>query len=299
MRRLLLYVTLDRADHRDAAGGPGAHLHNFERLRDIAAGWRPDIRVDHRWRPELSAAALEDPSLLALFLSGSFDEWVEAFREPAWRRQLDAYAALIRATRVPILAVCGSHQFLAYAYGGWRAIGHMAPAGQRPVSAADESDGVCRAPNPRVGETGVYAFRAARPDPILAGLPDRLCFVEYHHDQVLEDALPEGAVSLLEPGELEDALQAPPCDLGAAVVRPGAPPERFVHRPVAAPEELCRVQALRYRVPPAGRLVYSVQFHPELDWRADDPRAAMANAHGPAFIRNFLALAGRYWGDEG
>jgi GMP synthase-like glutamine amidotransferase len=300
-RRVLLYVTLDRADHRDGEGGPGAHRRNFERLRDIAAAWRPGTRTEHRWCPELTPAALDDPSLLAVFLSGSFTEWVEAFRCPAWRLQLDAYAALVRASRAPMLAVCGSHQFLAYAYGGWRAVGHMPPAGQRAVSAADESDGVFRAPNPRVGETGVFAFRAeraaARADPILAGLPDRLHFVEYHHDQVLEDALPGCAVSLLAPDGADEALQAPAYDLGEASTRPGAPAERFTHRPVAAPGERCRVQALRYDAPPAGRLLYSVQFHPELDWRAGDPRAQAANAHGPALLRNFLNLSARYWGE--
>jgi len=296
-RRVLLYVTLDRADHRDGEGGPGAHRRNFERLRDIAAAWRPDTQTEHRWCPELTPATLDDPSLLAVFLSGSFTEWVEAFRSPAWRRHLDAYAALVRAARAPMLAVCGSHQFLAYAYGGWGAVGHMAPAGQRPVSAADESDGVFRAPNPRVGETGVFAFRTERPDPILAGLPDRLRFVEYHHDQALEEALPDCAVSLLAPDDAEEALQAPAYDLGEVITRPGAPAEKYVHRPVASPAERCRVQAVRYDAPPAGRVLYSVQFHPELDWRADDPRAQVADAHGPALLRNFLSLSAHYWGE--
>src|SRR5947208_1158109 len=87
----------------------------------------------------LAGVAPADPSLLALFLSGSYTDWVEAFRQPEWQRLLDAWCALIRSTAAPILAVCGSHQLAAYAFGGWDAVGHMAAAGTRAVAIAEEA----------------------------------------------------------------------------------------------------------------------------------------------------------------
>lgn len=294
-RNLVLYVTLDGQQHRGPDGGPGAHATNFNNLCAIARDWRAGARVEHAWCPELSPAVLDDPQLLALVMAGSFTDWVEAMRQPEWLRMLDEYAALIRLTRVPILAICGSHQFVAYVYGGWDAVGHMADEGRTPVRASAEVDGVLRATSPRVGEVGVYAFRAEQPDPILAGLPERMHFVEYHHDEVLLDGLPPNVHSLLGPDGVDDALQRLPYDMGPAIVAPGQSPVHFIHRPVATPQERCRAQLLRCDVPPAGRVFYSTQIHPELTWDAPDQVARAANREGPILIHNFLDLADDYW----
>lgn len=142
---------------------------------------------------------------------------------------------------------------------------------------------------------GVYRFKTERNDPILAGLPDRTYFVEYHHDEVLLPALPSGVYSLLEPDGIEDAIQRPAYDMGASAVAPGAEAQTFGHRPVLAPEERSRAQALRYAVPPAGRLLYSMQFHPDLVWRSSAPQARHAQEHSRLLFSNFLDLADAYW----
>ena len=182
---------------------------------------------------------LADPYLLALVLSGSYTEWVEAYRQPTWAAQLDSYAALIRGTDLPTLAICGTHQFLAYVYAGWGAVSHMAPAGQRPVAIAEEADGVFRAPDPRIGEIGVYACRAVNADPILEGLPELCHLVEYHHDQVLASELPPEATLLLAPDGLAAAQRRLAYPMAEVEVTPGqprvacTPPRRLGPRSVA------------------------------------------------------------------
>jgi GMP synthase-like glutamine amidotransferase len=297
--RLILYITLDPESHRGPDGGPGAHATNYNNLSRIARDWRPDATLDHAWCAALTPAALEDPRLLALVMAGSFTDWVGAVRQPAWQRLLDEYAGLIRQTRVPTLAICGSHQFVAYMYGGWNAVGHMACDGAVPVRATQEADGILRAPSPRVGEVGVYAFCAAARarDPILRGMPERMHFVEYHHDEAYLDALPPNIHSLLRPDGIDDAVQLAPYDMGRAVVVPGQSPTPFAHRPVATAAERCQAQLLRCDVPPAGRVFYSAQLHPELTWDTPDLAAQAANREGPLLIHNFLDLADSYWRD--
>ena len=74
--------------------------------------------------PLLTDACLEADDLLALYLSGSFTEWYESFKNPAWNRAIDNLSDQVRCTSVPILAVCGSHQLIGRCFGGWEAIGH-------------------------------------------------------------------------------------------------------------------------------------------------------------------------------
>src|SRR5262249_11470127 len=146
-------------DHRDAAGTLRGHAPNLARVREAAISWRSDTVVRDLWCGRTTLQTLDDPDLLALFLSGSYTDWIEAQRRPAWQGLLDDFCELIRATSVPVLAVCGSHQLVAYAFGGWRAVGHMAAAGEAAVSIAEEADGRFRAPNPRIGEVGAFCYR--------------------------------------------------------------------------------------------------------------------------------------------
>jgi len=295
-RCVILYVTLDPWDHRKADGALAGHAANLAGLRAIVERYSPGLVIRDCWAPRLTPSMLMDPHLLALVLAGSYTEWVEAFRQLTWAAQLDDYAALIRGTDMPILAICGSHQFLAYVYAGWRAVGHMAHAGTPPVAVADEVDGIFRAPNPRIGEVGVYACRAVHDDPILEGLPEVSHFVEYHHDQVLASALPPKTIPLLEPHGLAGARQRPAYAMAETEVMPGQPRVAYTHAPLALPTERCQVQMLRYHVPPAGRLLYAVQFHPELSaMTALGYVAPQADADGQRLIANFLRLAKAYW----
>jgi GMP synthase-like glutamine amidotransferase len=233
---------------------------------------------------------------VALFLSGSYTEWVEAFRQPEWGCILDGFCEVVRAASVPILAVCGSHQLMAYAFGGWQSVGHMARAGTAPVAIFDESDAVFRAPNPRIGEVGTFLYRREVDDPLFASLTDDrdgpLIFSQWHCDQVLSSALPPGAVSLLRPAGLNRAVQDRELtSRGVVTVTPGEPAVPYSHRSVETAEESCRVQALRYDVPPTGRVLYATQFHPDL---AGKDSAGNAD-HGIRLLHNFLDIATAYW----
>jgi GMP synthase-like glutamine amidotransferase len=284
-RRMVLYITIDHDDHHETDGTAGRHAPNFDNLRRIATDWRANTFVDDFWCPQVVSSMLDDPHVLALFLSGSFDEWVEVFRQSTWASHLDRWCALIQAIDMPILAVCGSHQLIAHAYASWEAVGHMANADEAPVPISDEADNVFRAPNPRIGEVGVYSFRSERFDPILTSLPEPMYFVEFHHDQVLDFALPSAATSLLAPDGVDDALQAQSGD-------PGTSPD---HQSISIPQERCRIQALKYDVSPPGRVLYTTQFHPELKWGSTDDQAMAAAEHGPLLIHNFLNIADAYW----
>lgn len=279
-RRLVLYVTIDPVDHRRGVTA-GGHAPNLARVTEIAGGWDPELFVDDFWCEELGAKDVADPHLLAVIMAGSFTDWHHAFARPEWRAALDRCCALVRGTSVPVLAVCGSHQLVAYAYGGFEAVGHLARTGAEPISIADEADGVLRRPVPPLSERGVFGLRAveSQRDPLLACLPQPFLAVESHQDEV--QVVPSAAVLLLGPDQEGEPWQTSP------------PEER-----VLVPGERCRVQALRYLVPPEGRLLYTTQFHPELLAPGGCPWGHIADAHGRHFLESFLGLAARYWREQ-
>ena len=295
-RRVLLYVTIDPYDHRDANRRLCGHGPNLARVHEAAAEWQTDTVVRDVWCGNVTPRTFDDSTLLALFLSGSYTEWVEVFRRPAWGEMLDGFCNSIRATSVPILAACGGHQLVAYAFGGWKAVGHMSAQGAAPVSISEEADGVFCGPNPRVGEVGTFLYHRAVADPLFADLADApdspLIFSQWHFDQVFEAALPVGAVSLVRPTNLKRAsFKAEGTEPGSASVHADGRTTAFARRQVASLEECCRTQALRYDVSPVGRVLYTTQFHPDLAG-AD---AAGNTDHGIALIHNFQDLADRYW----
>lgn len=246
-RRLVLYVTIEPDKHWRHG--------NVDGLQRLASQWRSTTYVHDLWCSDVDDALLADPHLLAVFGSGSFAEWVGYFTDAAWRARLDAWCARIRAMRAPMFAVCGTHQLVAYAHGGWGAVGHMPPPGAGPIPIALEADGVSRIPDPRIREAGDYAMKAYATDPILAGLPASPVFFESHGDEVLHPA-PGGAVRLLGPD---------PAD-----ARPRS-----------------QVQALRY--PRAnGSLLYTTQFHPETPDDASEPASRR-------LLHNFFDLAAASW----
>lgn len=266
-RRVVPYVTIDIDDHKSRPDHD--HQHNLRGLKEAAAGFDAGTYIEDRWSREVDGRVLADPHLLALFLAGSWDEWIEIYRRLDWSWELQRFGTLVRGTDVPTLAVCGSHQLLAATFAGWGDVGHMTPAGSTPRPISAEADGTSRIPTPRLGEVGVFPTVVAGPaDPLLAGLPAQPMFAEYHHDAVL--APPPSSRPILLPDGLNGADQS------------GA---KFWER-VTRPQDRCQVQALRYDVPPTGRLLYATQFHPELTW---------GGPHGAVLLRNFFRLARDYW----
>ncbi len=259
LRRRILYVTIDPANHRQPDGSAGGHAANLQRLCQITQQWRSEAVVEDTWCGLLGDELLEADDLLALYLSGSFTEWYESFSDRAWDAALCRLCDQIKRIGVPILAVCGSHQLIGRCFGGWEAVAHVASGAEPPVTIWEERDGTFRAPDPRNGEVGVFELSRcpeAAPDPLLAGIPEPAQFVEYHRDQVV--AASSSATCLL--------------------------------RSMA-----CKIQALRYDCEPKGRLLYTLQFHPELPWSDGSAQAQAANSNGARLILNFLDLADEYW----
>lgn len=271
MRDLIWYVTLDEEDYLAPGEERGqGHLPNLTRLRAVAE--RDGLRVAPVYMDDVTDERLTDSRLLALFGAGSFPEWSRQASDARWKARLDRYAATIRAMTVPLLAVCGTHQFVAAAFHGWEAVAHLTPRTTPPVTIAEElADGTSRIPRPRPGEVGVFPLRrvGGTQDPILDGLPDALRFVQYHRDHVLPGRHP-AFTSLLEP----DPAQEPVFWL----------PDSEEHHNPAHPTEYAPVQLLRLDHP--DRLLYTAQFHPELP--SGD---AAVDAIGERLLRNFFALA--------
>jgi len=276
MRDRVWYVTIDEADYF-AAGDMrnGWHATNLARLREVVEPL--GVTVAPVCMADLSDARLADDRLLALFGAGSFPEWHRQASDPGWAGRLARYSALLRNTRVPVLAVCGSHQLVAAAFGNWEAVGHMAPAGASVITVADElREGCPRIPSPRLGEVGVFPLRipvGAPRDPLLDGLPKRPRFVQYHRDMVLSGRH-AGFTPLLEPD-------------------PDAVPALWLsgqegHADPSTPDERCAVQALRLDDP--TRLLYALQFHPELP--SGDPEV---DVQGACLLTSFVRLAAGWW----
>lgn len=280
-RNHIWYVTIDPEDN--CRPDHNRHRRNLTRLQAIAE--RVGIRVDPIWMPHLQAEMLEAENLLALFGSGSFSEWLEYTQNPGWAAELDRYCELLRTTHVPMLAVCGTHQLVVRAFDGWDAVGHMVPKGQVSRSIGDEiRQQRSLIPQPRLGEVGDFPLRVCaehRDDPLFAGLPDVVWFVESHCDQALAGRIPS-FVSLMENAQECEPLFFRPDE--------AASDGKFGHLNPHHPEERCEVQALRLNS--SERILYSLGFHPELpawvdptiDWQSE------------RLLCNFFEIATEYWG---
>jgi GMP synthase-like glutamine amidotransferase len=285
-RCVVPYVTLDPYAGGDDPEDRANHRDNMTGLSAIAAQADPIIIVQEFWCPNMNHHVLSDSHVLALFLSGSFTEWVGYYTDPIWKEMLDNWVGLIRQTNVPIFAVCGSHQLVAMAYGGWLAVGHMTETGS-PIPISTESDGIPKIPSPRLHEQGMFSVDKQIGDGILTGMPDGMVFPEYHADEVIVDNLPAGTATILAAGlSLADCYQDPQTptqQLGVSAQR-------------------CPAQLMRYNVPPSGRILYTSQFHPEMGpelnagWVAAAPQLGSQTADcSQKLLLRFIDEAKQFW----
>jgi GMP synthase-like glutamine amidotransferase len=256
------------------------HVPNFARLSQVDTTVDRAIYVDDWWGKNVTQAMLADPHTLAVYGSGSFTDWVNIYTQPDWRAWLEPYGQLLATTSVPVLAICGSHQLVAASLAGWGAVGHIEPADGTRVAISDEADGVLRVPDPRIGEVGVYPFTPTA-DPLFAGLDTTaMWFVESHHDEVID-------------GRYDGGFQPI-----ASAARDIAESGSTANGTLVAPDERSVVEALRYTA--SDRVLYTLQFHPELPGDifplATDPTAygALADTNGAGVITNFVAIARQY-----
>jgi len=278
------YLTIDDASDYD-------HTANIEGLTAAATQRGQGLTVERHWLgdlPDLTPQQL-DQQVFALMLAGSFPEWYTERDDPAWAAILDHLVRLIRGSSAPTLAVCGSHQAVARAFAGWDAVGHMVPHGQPPVRVSQElalPTPQNLIPDPRIGEFGTYPLLlTAQGDPLFAGLEGRpLHFTESHCDEVEGDARSKLFTALAQVAPALPAAELYPID----------------------PADRCQVQALRLESD--RRVLYTVQFHPELAahpaFYQPENAALLAQARalgndGNQLLLNFFDIAQKYWDTRG
>lgn len=211
----------------------------------------------------------------------------------SWRELLDDYKNLIVNSNVPMFMACGSHQFLAFAFKDWSAVGHIRdPNSSNPqVRISDEQDGGL-IPSPRWQERGTLGI-ATTPDPLFAGLdagPEGgLYYVdEEHYDEVIDGAY--------------DTTKFQPIATYSLDLTP-----HYYSYGGSSHQTRSVVQVLKYVYPSPtnpDRVLYSSQFHPEADATtiilanpSSQGEAAQqaANTTGVTIIKNFLAQAQAFW----
>ncbi len=106
----------------------------------------------------------------ALVLAGSYNS---VHDDTDWQRRVRAWLPRMRARRIPILAICGSHQLLA----------HMAGATVERLAAG-----------PFAGTWPLALTRAGRESPLMAGIADGDAFNYANSEHVVE--IPHGATLL-------------------------------------------------------------------------------------------------------
>ncbi len=270
-RTTILYVIIDRpAEVNRDWNGP-----NIDGLKSAAAAFDRELLVEVVTLAELQGKNGSDVDAqwrpLAIFSAGSWTEWYQYGADATWHAQLESYFALVRTTTIPMLAVCGSHQLVAAAFNGFGAVAHLSDNGPL-VMVWDElrkSPPRSMAPSPRVSEVGTYpvaATSAASSDPIVSAAGLTPMTSVHHADQVTDTT---GFVLLYQ----GDPSRAPATSVGGQV------------------KTRCHVHGMK--LDRDDRLLYSVQFHPEI------PRFSEATADdagfGQRFLVAFLGEARRWW----
>lgn len=322
-RKQVLYIWLD---HRPAYS-EGHHASNVDGLKEAARQWseansdRSALEVNIRHIADIDEASLRTPDVFALFLAGSHAEWwgvvTESDNGTPWQERLDAYGRVLEQTRVPTIAICGSHQFIATrrpsgTSAEWSAVQHMLTYGDREDRsvATEHKERRERIPSPRIGEVGVFPIALMESDDILKGLNNPAYFIEWHHDEVVSSNIGDRFVQILTSSEAHAVLQD--LNLPGEGEQPHLPVIDIHTRPPTYNGGRCRVQGLRTR--DSSKVLYSFQFHPE-HLRATIEREAKLNtsprnptrtpeqlalldravADGQRLLSNFFDLARRYW----
>jgi GMP synthase-like glutamine amidotransferase len=239
--RRVLYVVIDRRQDATVAD----HQSNIQGVEAAARACDSSLVVEPVTVFELQgldeAALLARYAPFALFGAGSWSEWFHYGVDPAWRAALDEYMALLRTTRIPTLAVCGSHQLLGIAMNGFSAVAHMADYGPpTPISAELAlTPPQLMIPTPRVGEAGTYPLAVTAhgaTDPVIAPAVTGLVSASLHHSDMVTDWTGGRLLMTCDPSREVASTSATLC------------------------ATRCEAQAIRW----GNRPVYGVQFHPEI-----------------------------------
>ncbi len=144
-------------------------------LRRLAPGRTVEVIHYSKWTTQ----SHQDKAPSAVVLSPQGDPWWQYPPE-----DLERVGALVRGLEVPVLGVCGGHQFLAIAFGG-----EVAPI--KGEIGAPNYDGMVR-------EKGTTWVTVKQADPLLKGWKpgQRIAVAEYHAEEIKR--VPKGFVVLVE-----------------------------------------------------------------------------------------------------
>lgn len=284
-RRNVLYITIDRPTELTAS--PDGHDPNIAGLEAAARQFDNHLQI---LRINLDAVPPDADALeqqwhpFSLFCAGSFTEWYHygnsadsdlnvRAEDIIWTQRLNNYIAIIRKTDIPIFAVCGSHQLMAAAFNGFGALAHMNNNGP-PISIAAEhaiTPHRLLAPKPRVGEEGTYPLSltaAGSADPVLsrAALPS-VWGSDHHKDMVTGT---NGFTVMIVP----DNSRSPCTGLPAQAI------------------PRCLVQGMRRN--DSSRLLYSTQFHPEINCFLD-ATTVTDGGFGARLLVEYFREAEQWW----
>jgi len=270
-RTRVLFVVIDRPeDARIPDHGP-----NVRGLRAAVGVFDPAIEVTSVTIHDL--AGMDEKTLdatyrpLAIIGAGSFSEWYQYGVDADWKSKLDHWMAIIRTTKIPMLAICGSHQLVAIAFNGFSAVAHMTNDG-KPIPISNELALVKPRglwPNPRVGEEGTYPIAATvsgSADPLARALASGPMAAAHHKDMVVDTT---GFVLLYQG---DDSRQPATRASDQVQIR-------------------CKVQAMKRDDP--SRILYCTQFHPEM--QAFDESTAADRGFGATWVSVFLGQARAWW----
>jgi GMP synthase (glutamine-hydrolysing) len=152
---------------------------------------RPCLQVSYRHVTPEFVARLQPHAIVMSGFGRSFQTYPPA--------SLRGVAAVLRATQVPTLCICGSHQLLGFVMNG--DLDRGGRLGDQPMRKRRPGE-PCHNPDyhpDHFMETGFYAVRILRKDPLFAGFRGTARLCQSHYCEVKR--LPPGFVRLAETGE--------------------------------------------------------------------------------------------------
>jgi GMP synthase-like glutamine amidotransferase len=216
------------------APDPSGHSHlqhvlTHELQAEIPSLKRIHVTLNYVHFADLKEQDLDPKSVDFVILSPQSTPWHKYGGEAG--RKLESAEKLVKDVvlqgQVPILGICGGHQFLALAFGGW-------------VDFIDPNFiGSCpdRYPKEAASERGEVTVQILKGDPIFAGLVekcDRFTVMESHHEEV--KIVPKPFVNLAKSALCEAQLMRIP---GKPVYGVAFHPERCPDRVGGAATGLC------------------------------------------------------------
>ncbi len=183
---MLLLVDMTHPDNYDTAGGHWS----VKRRLEVLSG-RPCLVTNF---PQVTPEYVASLPIAGVFISGFGYGWDKVPVD-----QLVGVSDLLHTTELPVLAACGGHQLMGFAFNcDLRRVAQLADEPMRRL-APGEPDW---RPEYHAGwymEAGIHEVAIVQPDPLFEGLPTRIRVPEAHYCEI--KTLPPGFRLLASTGD--------------------------------------------------------------------------------------------------